>query len=512
MPVIGYLFKTRKLHILLVFLALWLFSLRLHDGTLRTYDECYYAEQAREILITGDPLTMHHALEKNFENDPVYLWSMAAMFKIFGVCEFAARFPSAIYGALTVLTVFLIGRFLKNYSFGILSGLILATTFEFVRFSRYAHLDVCLSFFVTAAIYNFLRYERLRANGPAGRDRPWKRALLMGIFAGFAVLSKNILGAFALAAIVLYYVLALRPAAIFDARLLAGFFAAAFIPGLWYAYQHFANGAVFFQTHFGYILLKRALDNATEAVPFYQYFKIIATTYIPWLFLLLPGVYYLLRRHLPFLKNPRPKVYIDPLIFYPALFAAVHLAVMSAGQAKKGWYIMPVYPAFALLCSLAVFHLWAPSGRAGREKIMKLVSGVFAFLLFAVFVTTVFPVKVYRSTNDAYKNDFAALAARDPKIAWRRGAVQPVEVGDDYFDYQLPLVFYAGVIPDRSVGASAAREQIAAGSEKYYFVNREKYDKIRDACGVAEDSAEIAASSAEYVMWRVKRPRGASAK
>jgi len=501
----GYLFKSGKLHLLLVFLALWLFSLRLYDGTLRTYDECYYAEQAREILITGDPLTMHHALEKNFENDPAYLWSMAAMFKIFGVNEFAARFPSAIYGALTVWTVFLLGRFLKNYSFGLLAGLILTTTFEFVRFSRYAHLDVCLTFFTTAAIYNFLRYERLRSNGPDGRDLPWKRVVLMGVFAGFAILSKNILGSFALAAMIAYYILSLRFAAIFDLRLICGFLIAAVIPGLWYVYQYLVNGAIFFDVHFGYILFKRALDNATEAVPVYQYFKIIALTYIPWILLLIPGVYYVLKHYLPFVKSSRPKVYIDKMIFFPALFSVFYLAIMSASQAKKGWYIMPVYPAFALISAAAAFHWFDASLKKGRRKIFNTLNYVLVSILCAVFILTVFPVKVYRSTNDAYKNDFAAFAAANPRIRYKRGAVQAVEVGDDYFDYQLPLLFYAGVIPGRSVDAKAAREEIAGGTEKYYFVNSEKYDKIRNACGVGADSAEIVARSAEYVMWRVKK-------
>ncbi|HNY11554.1 MAG TPA: glycosyltransferase family 39 protein [Candidatus Wallbacteria bacterium] len=500
---IRYLFKAKKLHILLIFLAFGLFSARLYDGTLRTYDECYYAQQAREIILTGDWLTMHHALLKNFENDPVYLWSMAVSFKLFGFSEFAARIPSALYGTLTAATVFLTGKLLKNYLFGIVSALILTTTWEFIRFARYAHLDVCLAFFSALAAYNFLKYEKMRLDSPEKyRAEGLKNSILMGICAGLAMLSKNLLGTFPLICVVIYYLAIFNIRAIFNLRLIAGFITAAVLPGTWYAYQYFTNGVDFFKVHFGYIIFQRAFNNAVEAAPAYQYFKIIALTYIPWLILLIPGIYLIARKSYAISVKKEAVKNFSRLFLFELIFCAVLLAVMSVSSAKKGWYIMSIYPAFAII---SAYGLSAFKRFGNRASVMRFAEGTIIFIFLCVFLISVLPIKLYNSTNDEFKKDFKAFAEINPELKMKRNAIRAVEISDDYFDYQLPMLFYSSLIPEQSIKYNDFKKTAGTDKKMYYLFDARKFEELKKE--TAENglkSFEISLKTANFVLGRMR--------
>ena len=532
MDIIKTLYLKRKLHFIVIGLAFFIFSIRLYDGPLRTYDECYYAGQAKEILVTGDALTMHHALNANYENDPLYLWSMALMFKIFGVSEFCARFPSAVYGTLSVLMVFLTAARLRNYRFALLSSLILAATWEFIRFSRYAHLDVCLSFFTAAAIYFFIRHELAAVTGPKTGGH-WRLfyAAACGICVGFAVLSKNILGAFSITAIVIYYLIKGDFKSLFSFNFIVIALCAAALPGAWYLYQYNVNGLEFFRVHFGYILLKRAADNPVEAAPAYQYLKILLLTYIPWLPIAAAGFFLIIKDFLIGKSGSGGRNKRDDLFLYGAIFVIGYIGVMSMASAKKGWYIMPVYPQLAIISAFALERFFARGGapkKDARQKTLGFISRFLFFMFFAAFIISVFPVKLYKTDNLEYKNEIAAYAKSLSGAAYNKNFIfQPAGFDCDYFDYQLPLLFYTGIIPRHSVKAAEINKIIAKGSgglpggvisggaagggvfdsasaEIAFFSERNKFADIIKTAGLSIDSCEIFLKTANFVIYGIK--------
>lgn len=508
------LFFRRKLHYFIFFIIFWLFLIKLYDGTLRTYDECYYAEQAREILITKDPLTMHFGLDKNFENDPVYLWSMAAAFKLFGVNEIAARMPSALYGGMTVVTTFLIGRLLYGYLYGITAALILGTTFEFIRFSRYAHLDVCLTFFITLAIYFFIRYETNRIKSKDKTDckssgaalslnSGWNDIIMMALAGGMAILSKNILGSFFVISIICYYIINLDFKGIFNRKIICGFLMTGLLPGIWYIYQYLTNGMEFFKVHFGYIIFKRALNNAVELTPVYQYFKIIALTYLPWLLFLMPGCFLIIKNL--FWKNPaisemRLK-YSNRLAFLILLYPAVFLTIMSSSQAKKGWYIMSVYPFFALISALFIAdYIFSKK----LKKLLAFNGYIAGFIVFAIFIISLFPVKVYKNDNLIFKNEFKNFADSRPELKYKKDTIIPVDTDSDPFDYKLPMMFYSQLYPDVPVKSSGMDIKKFSDKTKYYLCETQKFDKMCKDFNFNNGSLEIFVKTSDYILWNLK--------
>jgi 4-amino-4-deoxy-L-arabinose transferase-like glycosyltransferase len=74
------------------------------------WDEVNFAESAREMLVTGDYFRVQINYLPFWEKPPLFFWLQAASMSIFGINEFAARFPNAVCGILTLSLLFYIGK------------------------------------------------------------------------------------------------------------------------------------------------------------------------------------------------------------------------------------------------------------------------------------------------------------------------------------------------------------------------------------------------------------------
>jgi 4-amino-4-deoxy-L-arabinose transferase-like glycosyltransferase len=72
------------------------------------WDEINFAECSREMLVTGNYSSVQINYLPFWEKPPLFFWMQSASMKLFGVNEFAARFPNAIAGILTLLLLFFI--------------------------------------------------------------------------------------------------------------------------------------------------------------------------------------------------------------------------------------------------------------------------------------------------------------------------------------------------------------------------------------------------------------------
>ena len=82
------------------------------------WDEINFAESAREMLVTGNYSKVQIDYHPFWEKPPLFFWLQAMSMHVFGVNEFAARFPNAVTGIITLITFFLIGRKLYDEKFG----------------------------------------------------------------------------------------------------------------------------------------------------------------------------------------------------------------------------------------------------------------------------------------------------------------------------------------------------------------------------------------------------------
>lgn len=92
---------------------------------------------------------------------PVYIYATVPSIAIFGLTEFAVRFPSALFGILTVaLTYFLAKRLFKNEIIANVSALFLAISPWHIQFSRAAFEANLGLFLSTLGIYMFVKFAK----------------------------------------------------------------------------------------------------------------------------------------------------------------------------------------------------------------------------------------------------------------------------------------------------------------------------------------------------------------
>lgn len=180
--------KRSDLIINLIILALGALLLVPGIGSYRLFDwdEINFAESAREMLLTGDWFNVQINFESFWEKPPLFIWMQALSMKVFGVGEFAARFPNAVAGILTLLLLFNIGRKTGNTGFGVLWTLMYGISFLPFFYFKSGIIDPWFNLFIFLAFYFFSRYT-----DPSAAPLRTRHAALSAAAMGLAVMTKG---------------------------------------------------------------------------------------------------------------------------------------------------------------------------------------------------------------------------------------------------------------------------------------------------------------------------------
>lgn len=186
---------------LIVVIALLFFFPFLGRVHLFDWDEINFAEMAREMIVTGDYLNVQIDYQIFWEKPPFFAWLQVLSMKYFGVGEYAARFPNAVCGLLSLLVLFNIGRQLKDTRFGLLWALAYIGSLLPQLYFKSGLIDPWFNLFIFLAVYFFLRYT-----SPKRGSQRLIHAMLSAVMIGLAVLTKGPVGflLFALTASVFY--------------------------------------------------------------------------------------------------------------------------------------------------------------------------------------------------------------------------------------------------------------------------------------------------------------------
>lgn len=151
------------------------------------WDEINFAESAREMIVSGNYSTVTINFIPFWEKPPLYIWMQVLSMKTFGINEFAARFPDAVCGVLSLLLLFEIGRKLRNPKFGLLWALAFGGSVLPFLYFKSGIIDPWFNLFIFSALYFAFNYFQ-----PIG-DRTSKRLnLIISAFVlGLGVLTKG---------------------------------------------------------------------------------------------------------------------------------------------------------------------------------------------------------------------------------------------------------------------------------------------------------------------------------
>lgn len=139
--------------ILFILLVLPLFFYKLGQTSLISWDEAWYAEIAKNIIISDDPINLTWNGNPYFDHPPVGFWLMAVVYKLFGISEFWTRFPSAISGIFCIILLYLLGKKLFNPLVGLSSAIALSSAIWFLFRSRSGNLDIILTVLFLLVLY-----------------------------------------------------------------------------------------------------------------------------------------------------------------------------------------------------------------------------------------------------------------------------------------------------------------------------------------------------------------------
>ncbi len=171
---------------LLLLLTVWLsFFYKLGEAPLFDRDEGAFSEATREMLERNDYISTYLNDEPRYDKPILIYWFQAVSVMVFGVNEFAFRFPSAVFAAFWVLSVYIFTGQFHDKKTAWASAFITATSFWVVVIGRAAIADALLNLFIALSIFDIYRYYRLNKSKYIYRTHWW---------IGLSVLTKGPIG------------------------------------------------------------------------------------------------------------------------------------------------------------------------------------------------------------------------------------------------------------------------------------------------------------------------------
>ena len=438
--------------LLAVFAAVWFCNLGYRH--LVKPDEGRYAEIPREMTASGDWLTPRLNGFKYFEKPALQYWATAAAFGAFGQNEWAARLWPGLAGFFGVLLVFWAGNRLFGPPIGLYGALVAASSAMYVLIGHFLSLDMALAFFMSASVFAIALAQR-DESGDIERRR-WM--LLAWAAAALAVLSKGLVGIVLPAGAVVLYVLIERDRERW-ARLhvLPGGLLFLAIAAPWFVAVSLANPE-FFRFFFIHEHVDRFLTREHDRYePLWYFVPVLFLGIVPWVVSLVPALWSAWARS--------PGTRFQPRRFL-LLWCAVVFAFFSASSSKLGSYILPMFPALALL----VGHTLASAG----PRIATAQAAVAALLGIALIAAA--PYAVRHAAGDLPAELLAgyvpwlvaagsALAVAAMLSAWLALRARPAAAA-------LALAF-GGLVSVQAAGSG--HEELSPAYSAYHIVQ-----KIRD--------------------------------
>jgi 4-amino-4-deoxy-L-arabinose transferase-like glycosyltransferase len=324
--------------ILLAGFCTFLFFYGLGQFGLVGADEPRYAQVAREMLERHDWITPTLGGAAWLEKPPLYYWQAMAAFRVFGVRDWSARWPSAVDASLLVVGVYLFLRKLRP-GFHLDGALMTASLAGIVGFAHSASTDLPLAAMFSLAMLSWYAWWETQ-----------NRQLLAGFyfFSGFAVLAKGpVAVALAVAVIVLFAVAAGDLRVVLRTLWGPGILMFLVVACPWYlAIQH-ARPEFFRVFILEHNLARFSSDLYHHRQPFWFYLPVAVLALAPWIVFVLAAISEV--GHAGLKERRALLAGEDALSLFLVLWLAVPIAFFSLAQSKLPGYILPAIPAGPLL-------------------------------------------------------------------------------------------------------------------------------------------------------------------
>lgn len=454
----------------LVALCLVLFVFHLGARDIWDIDEGMHSAMAQTMLLSGDWVTPVFNAEPFFDKPVLFNWLNAAAFRIFGVSEFAARLPSALAGLACVIVTCLFGRKMYDQGTGLLAAVILATSLEVLVLSRVVQYDMLFALLVTLALYLF-------AMGVM--ETRHRKAFFLAFYAAaaLAILAKGPLGLLLPGMVIgAYLLIERRPGLLREIQLPAGLSIVALIVTPWFALMEQANPGYLdyfiFKQHFGNFLGGEGALAPRHPEPLYYYLPVLLGGLLPWSLMLPQALARGLREDRRAGRG---------LSLYLVIWAIGIFLFFSLATSKLSTYLLPMFPAAALLLGRYWRQFLDDPGDASRRALLITLGGMFVLLsLLTAYVITEKPWTYWKFRTGIEWRDFeifmvalSALFAASCLLIWMRRMLAgfvALSLISPFMIFYILFVMAPGVDPYKGARAiSLELDEILLQGEKFRF-------------------------------------------
>jgi len=304
-------------------------------------DEGVNAEAAREMLEKGTWISPLFNFELRTAKPALLYWLQMTSYAVFGVNEFAARFPSVLLSLGTVLLVYELARRMFGAIGGLLAGVILASAIEFCMLAHAATPDATLLFFSVLTYYLFWI-------GSRDGGRSW--FIPCGMAAGLAMLTKGPVGLAMPATVVFLYLLWNRELKrLLDRRLLWGILAFILVAAPWYILVTVETRGAWIRAFIGRENVTRFMQPMeNHRGPIFYHLAGIMVLFAPWSIFLGVTIWYAIKKSRERTEVVETTNDRDACRFL-LCWVGTYLFFFSLAATKLPNYVLPVYPALAIL-------------------------------------------------------------------------------------------------------------------------------------------------------------------
>ncbi len=364
---------------------------RLGSYPLGNPDEGRYAEIPREMVASGDYVTPRLNGVNYFEKPPLVYWATAACLKLFGPSEWSLRATPALFALAGVLLTYAAARRLHGREAGLLAAAVLGTSILYFVIAHIMLLDMAVSVLMAATLFCFI----LGVREAPGARRRW---LFYGLYASaaLATLTKGLIGFLVTGAVMFFWLLIfnqwkrLRPL-----HLPSGVVLFLALAAPWHVLAALHN-ETWAHRYFVYEHWERFTTPAASRPGAWHYFVwIVIGGLIPWTGFLWPALRDAVR-------GGWAKRHENADAWFFVTWAAFIFLFFSKSHSKLAPYILPIFPALAVLIGAWLATVWrAPEG----AKRLRVGLGVFSFccglLALALCVVVSRPALVRMDAEDA---------------------------------------------------------------------------------------------------------------
>ncbi len=332
--------------LLLLVLLIFSFLTNLALVPLRIWDEGRVATNALNMYLNGDWIVTYAEGKPDLWNTkpPLLIWLQVISMRIFGFSEWAVRFPSAMAGILTGLTLWgFCTRYLKNTWLGFLAGCVLAGSYPYVfnHAGRTGDYDALLILFNTLYCLCFYLYCKTSNN---------KWLLSFFLFLTLAALTKGIASLFLAPALFIY--------TLTQQKLLL------VLKNKWFyigvaSFLFIAVGYYFLRDHYNPGYIQAVLDGElatypntlnNHSHPFWWYVKNILDWRYPYWFLFVIPAFIV-----GFLSRLEK---LGAITLFNFVMVGTYLLIVSVANTKLFWYDLPIYPFLSIQIGLLLYSCW----------------------------------------------------------------------------------------------------------------------------------------------------------